>query len=382
MRNSKKGLLLLGTAAAMLAVAPIAFDAFGNSSAYAQSSGSGNSGAGGSGGSNGGEQGGSSGGQQGAISDGDDDMSDIIKDVAGNDSDSDRPDWSGEPGGKDDAGGGQPPTSGTTKGDDYGDLFVILRDDNGVPLLTPEGWVQPLDANGDLIPLDDEGHVLDASLPIEVEIGRLNVGRAPTSVLDRRADEVITLFNDATAVSTDAAGRLVLTVDGIDKTIDSPLENLAIYVALLTTGTIPGVSDLPGTDFDFLIDGALTDADLAASVAFLAAATDKTGEFTADEIAYIDTFLGINTVSVGTVTYSDIDYSSFDYDRSSTYDGITTDVLVQQPDGTWLETTVNVYDEVFGSVDYSASGTLDAYTQAADDARAVVEYIHEYQIPE
>ena len=175
-----------------------------------------------------------------------------------------------------------------------------------------------------------------------------------------------------------------MTVDGIDKTIDSPLENLAIYVALLTTGTIPGVDDLPGSDFDFLVDGAITDADLAASVAFLAAATDKTGEFTADEIAYIDAFLDINTVTVsdGTVTYSDIDYSSFDYDRSDAYESVTTEVLVLQGDGTWVPTVVNVYETIFGSVDATLSGTLEAYTQAADDARAVVEFIHEYQIPE
>ncbi|MRU15312.1 hypothetical protein FDP25_07690 [Roseovarius sp. A21] len=300
------------------------------------------------------------------------------------DDDSDRPEWAGQSGGKDGAGGGQPPNAGSTKGDIFGDLWVILRDENGVPILTDEGYVQPLDADGNPIELDEEGHPVDETLTTEVELGRLNVGRAPSRVLTTRADEVIAILSSATDVSTDAAGRLVLTVDGEEKTIDSPLENLAIYVSLLTTGSIPGLTpgDLVGTEYDFMVDGTYTQADLDASAAFLAAATDKTGEFTTDEIAYIDAFLGINATTVGDVTYSEVDYSSFSYDRSDTYSGVTTTVLVEQEDGSFKAETVDVYDVVFGSVDDSASGSLDAYTLAADDARAVIEFIHEYAVPE
>jgi hypothetical protein len=308
-------------------------------------------------------------------------LADVFKDVAGEDDESDRPDWSGQPGGKDGAGGGQPSTSGSKKGDLFGDLFVIARDDNGLPLLTPEGWVQPLDADGNPIALDDEGHPLDESLTQEVELGRLNVARAPVSVLDRRADEVITLMQTATAISTDASGRLVFTLDGTEKTIDSPLENLAIYKSLMTTGTIPGVSDLPGTDFDFLVDGKLTDADLVASASFLAAATDKTGIFTSDEIAYINTFLDVNTETIGTVTYSDIDYSDFTYSREGTYSDVTVEVLVLQDNGSWMPTEINVFESVFGSENVDAAGSLTAYTQAADDARSIVNFIHEYEVP-
>lgn len=331
-----------------------------------------------------------SGGQQGEYTDGqqrgqggaadEPDFSDIIKDIAGDD-DSDRPDWAGEPGGKDGVGGGQPPTSGSKKGDLFGDLWVIARDDNGVPILTPEGWVQPIDEDGNLIPLDEEGHPLDENATLEVELGRLNVGRAPTQVLDRRADEVITLMNTATDLTTDAAGRLVFTIDDEQKTIDSPLENLAIYAALLTSGTIPGVDDLPGTAFDFMVDGVYTAEDLAASAAFLAAATDKTGAFTADEIAYIDTFLGINTKTIGNVTYSDIDYSGFVYDRTATYGDVTVEVLVLQDDGTWAPEEVNVFDAVFDGEGASSSGSLEAYTLAADDARMIVNFVHEYEVP-
>ncbi len=269
-----------------------------------------------------------------------------------------------------------------TRGDLYGDLWIILRDSDGVPILSDAGFVQPLDANGELIDLDDEGHPLDESLTQEVELGRLNVGRAPLDVLDLRSEEVVDMLLAATTITTDAAGRLVLTVDGEGKTIDSPLENLAIYVALMTSGTIDSVSDLPGSDFDFLIDGVLTAADLEAFATFLAAATDKTGIFTSDEIAYINTILSINTVTDGGLTYSDVDFSTFVYDRTDTYGDIEVEVLVQQTDGSRVPTLVSILDAVFDGETAADAGSLDAYTLAADDARMVINFIHEYEIPE
>lgn len=189
------------------------------------------------------------------------------------------------------------------------------------------------------------------------------------------------MLNGADAVSLDAAGRLVVTTDGVAKTIDSPLENLAIYVALMTQGTIPGVADLPGTEFDHLVDGVFTTADMASAVSFLAGATDKASPLTADDVAYINAILDINTTRVGDVTYSNVDYSGFTYDRSDAYGDVTVEVLVQQPNGSWVPTTVSIYDVVFGGEDYTGSGTFSAFTQAAEDARAIVNYIHEYAIP-
>ncbi|MDD9732362.1 hypothetical protein PVW46_20895 [Mameliella sp. AT18] len=148
-----------------------------------------------------------------------------------------------------------------------------------MPILTADGFVQPLDADGNPIPLDEEGKPLDETLTVEVELGRLNVERAPSRVIDSRADEIIDLLTSATEISTDAAGRLVLTIDDAEKTIDAPLDNLPVYYALLTTGSIPGLTpdDLAGTEYDFLVDGAYTSANLAFSSALLAAATDKEG---------------------------------------------------------------------------------------------------------
>lgn len=89
----------------------------------------------------------------------------------------------------------------------------------------------------------------------EVHFGRLNLSRAPEAVLQAAFDEAITAINNATAISRDAAGRLVLTtniyeefetsngtscgyelLETVTKTIDSPLENLALYVKLMQDG--------------------------------------------------------------------------------------------------------------------------------------------------
>lgn len=306
---------------------------------------------------------------------------------------------SGSGSGGSSGGGGSNNTGGTGKGDLYGDLFVILRDGDGIPILTEEGFVQPIDEAGNLIPLDEEGAPIDPEAVIEVELGRTNVGRAPEIVLETRTDEVLAILTDPIYVSItqDAAGRLLLTdSDGVEKTIDSPLDNLAIYTALLTTGSLPqtlpdGTAvELPGTDYDFLIDGQVTVEDMELSAALLAAATDKTSPFSSDEIAYLDAFLGINTVTVGDVTYSDMDYSTFSYDRSDTYGETYVEVLVyNETTGTWDETNLNIYadtdlfkDEEGAVVDVTVSGTLDAYTQAAEDARVVLEFIHNFAVPE
>jgi hypothetical protein len=306
-------------------------------------------------------------------------LEDIMRDI-GSEEDSDRPEWAGGGGGPNDR-GTRPADAGSARGDLYGDMYVILRDANGVPILTPQGFVQPVDANGNPIPLDAEGAPVDPSLALEVELSRLNAGRSPDQVLDRRAEEVVAMLNSATAITTDAAGRLVLTVDGVAKTIDSPLENMALYVALMTSGTIPGVTSLPGTEFDHLVDGVRTSADLTTAASLLAGAADKFAPVSLDAVAYINAILGIDTKKTGTVTYSQIDYSTFSYDRSDVYGDVKATVLIKQPDGSYKPTEVSVYEAVFKSQDYSATGTFAGFAQSVDDARAIINYIHEYEVP-
>ena len=72
---------------------------------------------------------------------------------------------------------GKPGGAGTKKGDLYGDIVVILRDANGLPILDEYGHVQPLDADGNLIPLTPEGDIETGyeNLVVPVEFSRLSV---------------------------------------------------------------------------------------------------------------------------------------------------------------------------------------------------------------
>ncbi|HUW27408.1 MAG TPA: hypothetical protein VMV97_02245 [Sulfuriferula sp.] len=304
------------------------------------------------------------------------------------DSDSDRPIWAGVKGGKS-GGGGKPSGAGSKKGDLYGDLYVVLRDANGVPLLDASGNVQVLayvtDALGNLVPLldngtqvliprDAEGNLLTTVtigtttynvVPSSVEFSRLSVGRAPTKVLSHSLTEATSSILSGTSITLDAAGRIM--VDG--STIDSPLENLALYVAIMTN-TLPAdvKAKLP--------------ANLKAE-SLLAAAADKTSTISVDTLVYLNSVLGINTVVNG-VTTKYYDFSSVNYDRAATWDGKTAVVLVLQPDGvTYKAETVNLYDAVFGGTDWvdtTPTGGADDFAVATDDALRVIQFIHDNEV--
>lgn len=303
--------------------------------------------------------------------------------VGGEDEDSDRPAWAGVKGGKA-GGGGQPTGAGTKKGDLFGDMVILLRDDNGEPLLTADGLVKVaafvyegttlvplLDADGKqvFIPYNEEGDLVTeidgvAVYAVEVDLGRLSVGRSPTKVLNHALDEALKKLTAPDAVITvDATGRLV--VDGV--AIDSPLENLALYDVYMTTGTIPGVT-LPA---DFNV------------AALLAAASDKTGTITVDTVVYMNSILGINPLKGDDPYY---DFSTYNYDRAATWGDVTVTVLVLQEDGvTYKAEEVNVYDTLFDAdadgdgdawVD-STTGGADDFAQAADDYLQVLEFVHD-----
>jgi hypothetical protein len=293
--------------------------------------------------------------------------------------DSDRPPWAGVPGGKT-GGGGKPIGAGSKKGDLYGDMVVLLRDENGIPIPTPDGLVQPIafiyDAAGTLVPLKDasgnlvvipytaEGELVTqvtldgvtyAVYPAEVDLGRLSVARSPTKVLDHALTEALDKLTSGT-VLVDASGRLV--VDGV--TIDSPLENLALYNTYMTTGTLPGVT-LPAN---------------FTPTALLAAAADKTGAITVDTVVYMNSILGINT---GTTWY---DFSTFQYDRYTTWKDATATVLVKQPDGSYVPTTVNLYEVLFNSTNWvdPTAGSADDFATAANDYLQVIEFLHDNEV--
>jgi len=311
--------------------------------------------------------------------------------------DSDRPDWAGKDATAPKPGGGAKGASDTKKGTDFGDLFVILRTDDGVPILVKwvdgeqvvypgtgdtAGWfVQPLDVDGNPIPLDEEGHAVDATLPIGVEMGRLNVARAPEKVLDHSLLEALKKLSTATEVTLDPSGRLV--VDGV--TIDSPLENLALFKAIVSTPIVDGVITLSVTG---TVDGQTTtytfpisveQAGLVAASA-IAAASDKTGTLTVDEVMYIAKFLDLDTELSSFV-------SSWNYERDDVY---TDEVKVWILEGVdtngdgmfdvYYPKEVQINDVVtFNTVtQIVADGNgIDTFTQAADDSVQVLEYVHD-----
>lgn len=401
-----KKTLMASVAVAALMAAPVAIDQLANgnldmSKAYAQQGGKGQGGQGGNGGERRGGQGAGGSGAHGqggqgvdvgtSADEGEDGEDSDKPDWAGQggggnpnageaDEDSDRPEWAGK--GATKPGGGKPTTD---KGDLYGDLYVILRDENGEPILkeitTEDGTIyvpQPLDADGNLIPLDDEGHPIDESLTQEVELSRLNVARSPEKVTDRALDEAVAALNAAEDVTTDAAGRLVVLIDGEWKTIDSPIENMALYLDLLDDGSIEGLTNPVVTSkFATLVDGKMTTDDLNSAAVLLAATADKFTTLTLDAVMYVNNLLGVNDPANGEY----IDLTSVDYTRSTVYSGVTAEVLIDPDgDGTYNVQTVNIYDAVFDGTDASATAAA-GYTQAVDDARAVINYIHEYEVP-
>lgn len=287
------------------------------------------------------------------------------------DSDSDRPPWAGRDGDAPKPGGGNK-GGDKKKGGDYGDLWVLKRDSDGAPVLHPDtGCVIPLAADGTEITLvvstdgpapKCEPAPEDAELVQEVEFGRLNFVRAPKKVLDRAFDEAMSLLTASEDVlTTDAAGHLVAVIDGAHKTIDSPLENVALYKRIMETDGLPGVT-LPREPLD-----------TAASL--FAAGADKTGDITLDEVVYINGFLGLNDDADGYTHYRPVSYNGL-----GRFGDVEATVLVQAGEGTWEVQTVNVFETVFGNTDAEGSNAR-GFTQAADDALQVIEYIHEYAVP-
>ncbi|MCK2184714.1 hypothetical protein [Halomonas getboli] len=317
------------------------------------------------------------------------------------------------------SGGGQG-SGGGGKGGDYGDIVIVLRDDAGNPILDENGNIQPCLVAG--CTEDDpttytqlvESEEGDFELPdgvIPVEFGRLNVARSPDSVIEHSLAELLAKF-DGTSIDsleqliagTDASGRLI---DADGNTIDSPLENFALYVALLeaveadpdassytlSVSTDPH-GDEPPESFSMTVSADLVPTLAAAA---FAAASDKTGDLTVDEIMGITGFVELD----GALS-SLVDSSDYSYDRAALYDGVMVTVLQESTvdetiggedingDGeitsnalVYTTADVNLYEAVsfndVPSIDDDGNG-IDTFTQQADDAVQVLEFVHDYAI--
>ncbi|MCK5692518.1 MAG: hypothetical protein KAI08_06700 [Bacteroidales bacterium] len=224
-----------------------------------------------------------------------DDRDDII--LA--DDDSDKPEWAGKDGEGDNPHPSTNPSPGITKGGDYGDLYELLRTDDGVAIMTndygdgTEWFVQPVNVDGVALTLNEEGELIDPTQAIAVEFGRLNIVRSPPSVLDQAFAESMKVLTGAGVdgrvvhnISLDFCGRLTSEYsddggDHIFKTIDSPRENMAIYKEIMQNFFTPRLAFLEGYGFDPLT--------IAASC--FAGGSDKTGTVIEDELIYINGFM-------------------------------------------------------------------------------------------
>jgi len=321
-----------------------------------------------------------------------------------------------------------PPAASAAPGDGsgalYADLYVVLRDVDGVPITTsfdttegPLECVQPISYDeipgistvenpvdgrdvykvplvGDLpttvVPAAEEEEEAEPCDPqpdfaiyvSEVDLERLNLARTSDEVLDRKIAEVKARLVGATEITLDGAGRI--TTDGTP--IDASPEHAAIYRELMETFTID-----PGLDPAQIAqgDGGFDEWMLAA--ASIGAAAGKTVPITHDTVQYYNRISSPDPGGVGewavdvlptTVGGEQfVDYTGFEYTRSEVFEGCTT--WLDVPTLTWKSGPI--LDRVpFGAMPPVASGdtvtNLAGFTRLADDVRAVVNYLHENEV--
>jgi hypothetical protein len=333
---------------------------------------------------------------------------------------------------------------------DFGDLIILYRDADGVPILTPgdpapggtglcqqplafneadpddlcpDSCVVPsIPAGEDVVEVDQSTCAVASGCEActhEVEFGRLNEARSSDEVFNSQLqDVVVNLATSDCEVTLDPAGRMVtgklLTDDPSDpplpdeyttSAIDSPLQNLAIYRQLIQTGDI-GVA---------LPQGA---TDLETAARGLGAASDKSGGVNMDLVAYLNQIMGLSEPATPTILGPPIciqvreevqgtvqlvqkcflDYSGYGYNRNDNFLALPAPPYIPDGIGTagWfeylaiLDGTIDppsftidqgpIVDAVFGA----GTGDLEnieAFAQAADDTRAVIDYMHNWPIP-
>jgi hypothetical protein len=297
----------------------------------------------------------------------------------------------------------------------FGDLVIIFRDGNGEPILDAFNCPQPMDATCQPIPMlgaaagEDEdpcdlaamcGDIPCADLLQEITFGRLSVTRAPESVLESSYAEALKNLNAAALVTFDVAGRLAYAVD-VDgvleyKAIDSPLENSALYWKLMTFGYLPGFVPVSGDDprLDGLqeLDPALTLDDLGVAAALFAGGADKAGWISMDTIINVNNFLGLNSLQEPEPYF---DFSAFSYVKGYPFVGKETDLLIYDYENPTDPPTFTIGPVVIEeaipftkdwagacSTAYDTDGGAYMFTQAAEEARAVIWFIHNWAVPE
>jgi hypothetical protein len=353
-------------------------------------------------------------------------------------------------GGGGDGGGGTAP--------DFGDLIILYRDDNGVPIPSAEVLVEDpetgLLVDGGLCQQPIAFNVTDtllcpASCQVitttpatvsvgqlncavtagcegctqEVDFGRINSARAPANVFESQLADVVVSLATADCTTLDPAGRLVASrvVDDVvsTSTIDSPLQNLAIYRQLMLTGFL-GDATSP-------ID--LPDDVLNTAARGLGVASDKGGEVNMDMVAYLNQIMGLSDATTPTIlgklceTYREevqgtvqlvekcfLNYravppmgNAYAYRRGDNFS--TTAQSLPFPAYIPTDTSYGLFEHlswmtdtyppnfeilqgrpitttVFEDESGFEGGNIGGFAQAADDTRAVINFMHDWPVPD
>jgi len=305
---------------------------------------------------------------------------------------------------------------------DYGDLIILYRDDSGVPKLDVNSCQQPIAFPdpvycpfddlidvGDalLVPTDPTTCAVDmahATCTDEADFGRTNLARSSDEVLASQLEDVIINLAIADCTTLDPAGRLVhsrfVGDELVTGTIDSPLQNLAVYKELMLNGTI-GVP---------LPQGATA---LETAARGFGVAMDKSGEVNIDLLVYLNETLGLTegaTILGSAPLCIDVkeevagemqlvekcflDYSSYGYVRQTNFGALPSPAYIPEgaPKDGWFEFLREVpggyyelaADDIFVTVFQSAPFTqnnIGGFAQTADDTRAVINYMHNWPVP-
>lgn len=249
---------------------------------------------------------------------------------------------------------------------------------------------------------------------METDFGRTNVIRSSPDVFDAQMEEVIRNLQLSQCVPTlDPAGRPVYYYENaledgeyIDYAVDSPLQNLAIYRQLFLDDSFNDV--IPQDQ-----DPALTAARA------IGAAVDKSGEVDVDMIQYGSRIFGLvdaettlfpgrhciwyRTEDLGALVNAEecfIDFSSFEYNRADNFGEVDGALPLPKyipagdsPSDGWFEYLEldsdeptfaigqgNILEKVFDGVEIFKTN-IEAFMYAADDTRAVINYMHNWPVP-
>eukprot|EP00804_Cyclotella_cryptica_P029886 CCRYP_010805-RA/>CCRYP_010805-RA protein AED:0.20 eAED:0.20 QI:0/0.5/0.33/1/0.5/0.33/3/142/542 len=250
---------------------------------------------------------------------------------------------------------------------------------------------------------------------METDFGRISSARAPADMFDKSYDEAIALLRQSVCqLYEEPSGRLgyFAELDGIPEeyTIDSPLSNLALYREVMTTGVLDLASDLfPGSTPPL--------THLAST--FFGAAFDKTGSINMDTVVYTNAIFDLPATTVLPTKCIDIrgevmgevaarnkcfiDYSeeplgTYNYDRAQNFAGLPNPPYVPggatqsgvfefleeataPPALTFHIANAGIFEKVFPSDPFAGEKAALSFAKAADDTRAVINFMHNWPVP-